>query len=81
MVSPSVELVASVLRHSSRLCVLPSYKDVRLFPDRTPMQSILYRALKQKISNRIQNGEKDLFIRHFNGYPKIVKRSPRLSLN
>lgn len=64
-----------MLRFSNRLSVLPSNKEIRLFSDRTPMQSSVYRTLKQEIADRVRNGENNLVIRHYNRYPKIVKRS------
>lgn len=68
-------LVSSALRESSKLKSIDKYKSIFLTNDKTPLQSSLYKAVKQQLNQRIAAGETNIYIRHFNGTPKIVKRN------
>ncbi|KAK9737281.1 hypothetical protein QE152_g10869 [Popillia japonica] len=66
-------LVSSALRESSKLKSID--KSIFLTNDKTPLQSSLYKTVKQQLNQRIAAGETNIYIRHFNGTPKIVKRN------
>ena len=75
-------MVTLLLRCVYRLCTSSCYKDIQIFPYRTLMQLLLLRSVKDELSTCTRKEEKDLIIRYYNGYPKIVVQCfPYVSLN
>lgn len=66
--------VISVLRDTKKIKEIEKFKSVSLSKDRTPLQTSFYNNLKRQLKERLDAGEQDLYIRHFNDVPKIVKR-------
>lgn len=68
----SSDEVHNLIKSAGRLQVAERYKHVSLSYDRTPQQQAEYRALKEELRARVENGERDLKIKYIRGSPRIV---------
>lgn len=66
--------VITILRESKKIKLIERFKSISFSKDRTPLQTSFYNNLKQQLKERLDAGETDLYIKHFNDIPKIVKR-------
>lgn len=64
--------IKTVLRNISKLKANPTFANISIFRDRTPMQLQLHKDAKSELNNRLQDGEKDLRIKYSKGIPKVV---------
>lgn len=67
--------VVSVLRGLSKLRKVPSFSNVSIYRDRTPMQAQLHKDMKAKLVQRLDDGETNLVIKYVKGVPSIVSTS------
>lgn len=68
------EAVSTVLRNAKKLKSIPRWSKLSISPDRTKMQTDLYKSIKEELKRRESSGESNLIIRYKNGIPTIVKQ-------
>ncbi|KAK9736766.1 hypothetical protein QE152_g11328 [Popillia japonica] len=69
--------VISVLRDTKKIKEIEKFKSVSLSKDRTPLQTSFYNNLKRQLKERLDAGEQDLYIRHFNDVPSFYNNLKR----
>lgn len=72
VVLSSSDIVAKLLRKSSRLKTSHIFRNVYLSPDRTPHQLELHKTARAELRRRMDAGEMGLRIRTVNGLPTVV---------
>lgn len=55
--------------------------NIKLFSDQTPSQQKFFQRVKSELTQRTNNGEKDLTIKYINGVPSIIKSVAKNSKN
>lgn len=75
VICTSVDQASYILRSANS--VLKSnerFKDIRIFSDKTALQTRYLRSLKDELHNRSSKGETNLYIRHVHGVPRILSK-------
>ena len=75
VICTSVDQASYILRSANS--VLKSnerFKDIRIFSDKTALQTKYLRSLKDELHNRSSKGETNLYIRHVHGVPRILSK-------
>nr|CAH7741782.1 unnamed protein product [Callosobruchus chinensis] len=67
--------VSDIVRNAGKLKNSRFKNKVFVATDRTPKQLAYFRELKDQLKERMDAGESDLKIRHFNGVPRIVSEN------
>lgn len=53
--------------------------NVKIFSDQTPAQRDYFQKIKNELTHRVNNGERDITIKYINGIPKIVNSTTKNS--
>nr|CAI5835864.1 unnamed protein product [Callosobruchus analis] len=67
--------VSDIIRNARKLKDSRFKNKVFVSSDRTPKQLAYFRELKDQVKERMEVGESDLKIRHFNGVPRIISEN------
>lgn len=71
--------VKAVIRRAKEVRKIDFYKNISLGYDRTPKQIEEYKQLRTTMDSRLLNGETNLKIKYYNGFPKIIKMKGNLN--
>ena len=68
----STDNITDILRNSFQFTLIPDSSNISISFDRTPMQLLVYKAVKNELTNRLANGELNLKFKYKNRIPVNV---------